>query len=87
MDTNGTDHQKTCRDNESRRARRGNSVHIISGVVLDELQKTSMMKRNEKYSSLPIGEKGVDIINIKAIEDIGYVQTDAMVGQLWDIKN
>ncbi|XP_033913444.2 anoctamin-1-like isoform X4 [Acipenser ruthenus] len=79
MDKNGTDHQKTCRDNESSRARRGNSVHIISGVVLDELQKASMMKRNEKYSSLPIGEKGVDIINIKAIEDIGYVQTDAMI--------
>ncbi|XP_041131859.1 anoctamin-1-like isoform X2 [Polyodon spathula] len=38
-----------------------------------------MMKRNEKYSSLPIREKGVDIIHIKAIEDIGYVQTDATI--------
>ncbi|XP_033909744.2 anoctamin-1a isoform X2 [Acipenser ruthenus] len=79
MDKNGTDHQKTCQDNGSRRARRGNSIHTISGVVLDELQKASMMKRNEKYGSLPLREKQVDIIKIKAIEDIGYVQTDAMI--------
>ncbi|XP_041074925.1 anoctamin-1-like isoform X6 [Polyodon spathula] len=79
MDKNGTEHQKTCQDNGSRRARRGNSVHTISGVVLDELQKASMMKRNEKYGSLPLREKQVDIIKIKAIEDIGYVQTDAMI--------
>uniref|UniRef100_A0A670YEE3 Anoctamin n=1 Tax=Pseudonaja textilis TaxID=8673 RepID=A0A670YEE3_PSETE len=32
---------------------------------------------NEKYSTLPAEEKGIHIINIRAIEDIGYVRTES----------
>ncbi|XP_028916825.1 anoctamin-1 isoform X2 [Ornithorhynchus anatinus] len=34
------------------------------------------MRVNEKYSSLPAGDKGVHIINIRAIEDIGYLRSE-----------
>ncbi|XP_069479542.1 anoctamin-1 isoform X2 [Ambystoma mexicanum] len=32
------------------------------------------MRTNDRYSAIPADEKGIHIINIKAIEDIGYVQ-------------
>ncbi|XP_074853551.1 anoctamin-1 isoform X2 [Carettochelys insculpta] len=35
------------------------------------------MRVNEKYSSLPSEEKGIHIINIRAIEDIGYIQHES----------
>uniref|UniRef100_A0A670YH41 Anoctamin n=2 Tax=Pseudonaja textilis TaxID=8673 RepID=A0A670YH41_PSETE len=35
------------------------------------------MRMNEKYSTLPAEEKGIHIINIRAIEDIGYVRTES----------
>uniref|UniRef100_A0A8C8VPK7 Anoctamin n=1 Tax=Pelusios castaneus TaxID=367368 RepID=A0A8C8VPK7_9SAUR len=35
------------------------------------------MRVNEKYSSLPDEEKGIHIINIRAIEDIGYIQHES----------
>uniref|UniRef100_A0A8B9NR98 Anoctamin n=1 Tax=Apteryx owenii TaxID=8824 RepID=A0A8B9NR98_APTOW len=35
------------------------------------------MRVNEKYSCLPAEEKGIHIINIRAIEDIGYVQHES----------
>ncbi|XP_065258819.1 anoctamin-1 isoform X6 [Emys orbicularis] len=35
------------------------------------------MRVNEKYSSLPAEEKGIHIINIRAIEDIGYIQRES----------
>ncbi|XP_066481277.1 anoctamin-1 isoform X5 [Tiliqua scincoides] len=35
------------------------------------------MRLDEKYSSLPAEEKGIHIINIRAIEDIGYVRTES----------
>uniref|UniRef100_A0ACB8G3Q7 Uncharacterized protein n=1 Tax=Sphaerodactylus townsendi TaxID=933632 RepID=A0ACB8G3Q7_9SAUR len=35
------------------------------------------MRMNEKCSSLPAEEKGIHIINIRAIEDIGYVRTES----------
>ncbi|XP_040265022.1 anoctamin-1 isoform X4 [Bufo bufo] len=37
------------------------------------------MKENEKYHVTPDQEKGVHIINIKAIEDIGYIQPDTLL--------
>nr|XP_032632407.1 anoctamin-1 isoform X2 [Chelonoidis abingdonii] len=40
------------------------------------LNKTAM-RVNEKYSSLPAEEKGIHIINIRAIEDIGYIQRES----------
>ncbi|NXA44351.1 ANO1 protein, partial [Nothocercus julius] len=35
------------------------------------------MRMNEKYSCLPDEDKGIHIINIRAIEDIGYVQHES----------
>uniref|UniRef100_A0A8C3TID0 Anoctamin n=1 Tax=Chelydra serpentina TaxID=8475 RepID=A0A8C3TID0_CHESE len=37
------------------------------------------MRVNEKYSSLPAEEKGIHIINIRAIEDIGYIQHESIL--------
>lgn len=37
------------------------------------------MKENEKYHVTSDEEKGIHIINIKAIEDIGYIQPDTLV--------
>lgn len=37
------------------------------------------MKTNERYSPVPSSDKEVDIIDIKGIEDIGYVQQDAII--------
>ncbi|XP_048113068.1 anoctamin-1-like isoform X2 [Alosa alosa] len=37
------------------------------------------MKKNERYSPVPSSDKEVDIIDIKGIEDIGYVQPDAIL--------
>ncbi|XP_048342339.1 anoctamin-1 isoform X2 [Sphaerodactylus townsendi] len=37
------------------------------------------MRMNEKCSSLPAEEKGIHIINIRAIEDIGYVRTESTI--------
>lgn len=34
---------------------------------------------NEQYSSVPIKEKHMNIISIKAIEDIGYDLRDSIV--------
>lgn len=38
-----------------------------------------MMRENEKYHAMADAEKGIHIINIKAIEDIGYIQPDTLV--------
>ncbi|XP_018410046.1 PREDICTED: anoctamin-1 isoform X2 [Nanorana parkeri] len=37
------------------------------------------MKENEKYHATADAEKGIHIINIKAIEDIGYIQPDRLL--------
>uniref|UniRef100_A0A8C9T263 Anoctamin n=1 Tax=Scleropages formosus TaxID=113540 RepID=A0A8C9T263_SCLFO len=37
------------------------------------------MRRPEKYTPVPVRETGVDIINIKGIEDIGYAQQDSIL--------
>ncbi|XP_071975226.1 anoctamin-1 isoform X3 [Engystomops pustulosus] len=37
------------------------------------------MKENDKYHVTSDQEKGIHIINIKAIEDIGYIQPDALL--------
>ncbi|XP_039604731.1 anoctamin-1a isoform X3 [Polypterus senegalus] len=74
MDKNGMDLQKF-----SKGSNKENFCYTNSADYLAELQKASMMKRNEKYCTLPDKDKGVDIINIKGIEDIGYVQSDSMI--------
>uniref|UniRef100_A0A8C2U6K1 Anoctamin n=1 Tax=Coturnix japonica TaxID=93934 RepID=A0A8C2U6K1_COTJA len=45
----------------------------VWGIVPDE----SGMRVNKKYSCLPAEEKGIHIINIRAIEDIGYDQHES----------
>ncbi|KAJ8272334.1 hypothetical protein COCON_G00111930 [Conger conger] len=37
------------------------------------------MRKNENYTRVPSRDKGVDIVNIKGIEDIGYVQPDSIL--------
>ncbi|KAM9301521.1 anoctamin-1 isoform 2-T2 [Gastrophryne carolinensis] len=37
------------------------------------------MRENEKYHATGAEEKGIHIINIKAIEDIGYIQPDTLL--------
>uniref|UniRef100_A0A8B9NV21 Anoctamin n=1 Tax=Apteryx owenii TaxID=8824 RepID=A0A8B9NV21_APTOW len=44
---------------------------------LSEAPNKTGMRVNEKYSCLPAEEKGIHIINIRAIEDIGYVQHES----------
>lgn len=48
---------------------------------LGEAPNETEMRVNEKYSSLPAEEKGIHIINIQAIEDIGYVQHESTVSR------
>ncbi|XP_077178203.1 anoctamin-1 isoform X5 [Paroedura picta] len=48
-----------------------------------EAPNETAMRVNEKYSSLPAEEKGIHIINIRAIEDIGYVRTESTILNLF----
>ncbi|XP_042705071.2 anoctamin-1 isoform X2 [Chrysemys picta bellii] len=51
-------------------------VEFLPEDLGEALNKTAM-RVNEKYSSLPAEEKGIHIINIRAIEDIGYIQRES----------
>uniref|UniRef100_A0A8C5F0Q1 Anoctamin n=1 Tax=Gopherus evgoodei TaxID=1825980 RepID=A0A8C5F0Q1_9SAUR len=51
-------------------------VEFLPEDLGEGLNKTAM-RVNEKYSSLPAEEKGIHIINIRAIEDIGYIQRES----------
>ncbi|XP_073206759.1 anoctamin-1 isoform X2 [Lepidochelys kempii] len=53
-------------------------VEFLPEDLGEALNKTAM-RVNEKYSSLPAEEKGIHIINIRAIEDIGYVQHESIL--------
>uniref|UniRef100_A0A663F8G4 Anoctamin n=1 Tax=Aquila chrysaetos chrysaetos TaxID=223781 RepID=A0A663F8G4_AQUCH len=44
---------------------------------LNEAPEETGMRVNKKYSCLPAEEKGIHIINIRAIEDIGYDQHES----------
>ncbi|XP_029819652.1 anoctamin-1 [Manacus vitellinus] len=44
---------------------------------LSEVPEETGMRVNKKYSCLPAEEKGIHIINIQAIEDIGYDQHES----------
>lgn len=46
---------------------------------LSEAPEGTGMRVNKKYSCLPAEEKGIHIINIRAIEDIGYDQHESTV--------
>ncbi|XP_036390887.1 anoctamin-1a isoform X2 [Megalops cyprinoides] len=54
-------------------------VHNRSGNHLPEVDQQSAMRRNDTYIPVPLSDKGIDIINIKTIEDIGYVQQDSIL--------
>lgn len=47
-----------------------------------EASNETTMRMNDKYSSLPAEEKGIHIINIRAIEDIGYIRTESTVSRV-----
>ncbi|XP_032081276.1 anoctamin-1 isoform X2 [Thamnophis elegans] len=51
-------------------------VEFLPENFRDASNETTM-RMNEKYSTLPAEEKGIHIINIRAIEDIGYVRTES----------
>ncbi|KAF7252070.1 Anoctamin-1 [Varanus komodoensis] len=51
-------------------------VEFLPEDIRDAPNETTM-RVNEKYSTLPAEEKGIHIINIRAIEDIGYVRTES----------
>ncbi|XP_035273975.1 anoctamin-1-like isoform X2 [Anguilla anguilla] len=78
MDGNGTGPRKSMQ-NHSKASGKTFLVHNRSGNHLPELEQLSTMKTNEKYTQVPSREKGVDIINIKGIEDIGYVQPGSIL--------
>lgn len=48
---------------------------------LSEVPDETGMRVNKKYSCLPAEEKGIHIINIRAIEDIGYDQHESTVSK------
>jgi len=48
---------------------------------LNEAPEETGMRVNKKYSCLPAEEKGIHIINIRAIEDIGYDQHESTVSK------
>lgn len=48
---------------------------------LNEAPEGTGMRVNKKYSCLPAEEKGIHIINIRAIEDIGYDQHESTVSR------
>lgn len=48
---------------------------------LSEAPDETGMRVNKKYSCLPAEEKGIHIINIRAIEDIGYDQHESTVSR------
>ncbi|XP_025890422.1 anoctamin-1 isoform X1 [Nothoprocta perdicaria] len=57
-------------------ARDFHGVEFLPEDHLEAPSKTGM-RMNEKYSCLPDEDKGIHIINIRAIEDIGYVQHES----------
>lgn len=48
---------------------------------LSDVPDETGMRVNKKYSCLPAEEKGIHIINIRAIEDIGYDQHESTVSK------
>ncbi|KAG9352134.1 hypothetical protein JZ751_020547 [Albula glossodonta] len=77
MDGNGTGPRKSIQNHDAKGAGKTFLVHNRSGNHFPE--QASAMRKNEKYTPVPVQEeKGVDIINIKGIEDIGYVQQDSI---------
>lgn len=50
---------------------------------LNKAPEETGMRVNKKYSCLPAEEKGIHIINIRAIEDIGYDQQESTVSTGW----
>ncbi|XP_063800213.1 anoctamin-1 isoform X2 [Pseudophryne corroboree] len=60
-----------------------NELHSVCGALQgDPLSAESLhdtMKENDKYHVTSDEEKGIHIINIKAIEDIGYIQPDTLL--------
>ncbi|XP_023661670.1 anoctamin-1 isoform X7 [Paramormyrops kingsleyae] len=78
MDGNGTGPKKNDQNHDSKASGKTFLVHNRSGNHLPELDSESVIRKTENCSPVPAEDKGVDIINIKGIEDIGYVQQDSI---------
>ncbi|XP_072574189.1 anoctamin-1 isoform X5 [Paramormyrops kingsleyae] len=79
MDGNGTGPKKNDQNHDSKASGKTFLVHNRSGNHLPELDSESVIRKTENCSPVPAEDKGVDIINIKGIEDIGYVQQDSIL--------
>ncbi|XP_023661637.1 anoctamin-1 isoform X2 [Paramormyrops kingsleyae] len=79
MDGNGTGPKKNDQNHDSKASGKTFLVHNRSGNHLPELDSESVIRKTENCSPVPAEDKGVDIINIKGIEDIGYVQQDSII--------
>ncbi|XP_078077110.1 anoctamin-1a [Mustelus asterias] len=84
MNRNGYSLQRLC----GHRTRAGDTSRgedKRNTAVLPEFQKKQQsfnqprMLQNEMHCPIQIDKKGVDIINIKGIEDIGYIQHESMI--------
>ncbi|XP_067902643.1 anoctamin-1a isoform X2 [Heterodontus francisci] len=84
MDRNGYDMQRICgqrtraRDTTKGEDNRNIAVLLESEEKIQAFNNPTMLQ-NELHCPLPTDDKGVDIINIKGIEDIGYVQQESMI--------
>uniref|UniRef100_UPI00398ED654 anoctamin-1a n=1 Tax=Pristiophorus japonicus TaxID=55135 RepID=UPI00398ED654 len=85
MDRNGCDLQRICVHRTRAAKHTSKSEDNRNTAILPESEENlhlfnnPTMLQNEMHCSIPIDEKGVDIINIKGIEDIGYIHTDSMI--------
>ncbi|XP_048825618.1 anoctamin-1-like isoform X2 [Brienomyrus brachyistius] len=79
MDGNGTGPKKNDQNHDNKASGKTFLVHNRSGNHLPELDSQSVIRKTENDSHVPAKDKGVDIINIKGIEDIGYVQQDSIL--------
>ncbi|XP_018619106.1 anoctamin-1a isoform X2 [Scleropages formosus] len=77
--TGGTGPRESLQNHDPKASGKTFLVHNRSGTHLSELVLESAMRRPEKYTPVPVRETGVDIINIKGIEDIGYAQQDSIL--------
>nr|XP_034972908.1 anoctamin-1 isoform X2 [Zootoca vivipara] len=74
METDGIDLHRIPRESYT-----DGSFHGVEFLPEDfrDSPNERTMRVNEKYSTLPADEKGIHIINIRAIEDIGYVRNES----------
>ncbi|KAJ8413082.1 hypothetical protein AAFF_G00106640 [Aldrovandia affinis] len=79
MDGNGTGPRKSIPNHDGKGSGKTFLVHNRSGNHLPGPEQPSAMRKKEKYTRVPVKDKGADIINTKGIEDIGHVQQDSIL--------